>query len=165
MSNSLQIAEKHCVFQSDDRWFGMTALAVRGIVPRPELTPSPLSDPIMKGIGHIQNEFLPVVSMRALTQIQYDTNPEFERQLMILQGPQGTWGLLIDQASALAELESSISTYSNQDDNWAKVTLGSASWQSEFLEILDPTALFEYAETLVNGFWTNSSSNSQTLAH
>lgn len=152
---ALDNSERYCVFKSDDNWYGVPALSVRSIVPRPELTSAPHSDPILKGICHIQNEFLPVVSLQALTQIQYETSPESEQQLLILLGPQGPWGLLIDGASALAALEISISTYSNQHDQWAKATVGSATYQNQVLQILDPNAVFEYAASLIDGFWRN----------
>ena len=164
MNPTIQPVERYCVFQSDDRWFGITALAVRNIIPRPELTRAPQSDPIMKGICHVQNEFLPVVSMRALTQIQYDTAPQIEQQLMTLLGPQGPWGLLIDQVHSLQELEASISTFSGNDDKWDKVVLASASWQNEVLQVLEPNSLYLYAQSLMDSFWANANPNETLLA-
>ena len=111
---------------------------------------------MLKGLCHLQNEFFPVVSLQALTQIQYETAPDSEQQLLIINGPQGAWGLLIDQAVTLAVLEASISTFSNHQDQWSKVTLGSASYQNQVLQILDPTAIYAYASNLLNMFWQSA---------
>lgn len=160
---TLDDSERYCVFSSDDRWYGLPALSVRSIVPCPELTPVPFSDPILMGISHIRNEFLPIVSLQALTQIQYESSSETEKQVMVLLGPNGPWGLLIDQAESLATLETSISNFSNHQDRWTKATLGTASYQNQVLQILDPHAVYEYAASLIDGFWANSGANELQL--
>lgn len=159
---ALDNSERFCVFQCGDSWFGIPALAVRSVVPRPNITPTPHSDPILTGLAHIQNEFIPVVSLQALTQIQYETSPGAEQQLLIILGPQGSWGLLIDQAVSLAALETSISTISNHNDQWSKVTLGSATYQNQFLQIVDPTAIYSYTANLLNMYWQSAG---QTTPH
>lgn len=157
-ARTLDASERYCVFSCDEHWYGLPALAVRSIVPCPELTPVPFSDPILAGICHTQNEFLPVVRLRALADSQYDASESADQQVLILLGPNGPWGLLIDRAESLASLEISISSFSNQQDRWAKATLGSASYQNHVLEVLDPVAVFEYASGLIDGFWQNSGS-------
>ena len=152
----LDNSERYCVFQSGGSWFGIPALAVRSVVPRPEITPTPHSDPMLKGLCHIQNEFIAVISLQALTQIQYETLPDAEQQLLTILGPQGPWGLLIDQAVSLALLETSISTFSNQQDKWSKVTLGSATYDNQVLQILDPAAIYSYASNLLDMYWQNA---------
>ncbi|MEL7497472.1 MAG: chemotaxis protein CheW [Planctomycetota bacterium] len=153
---TLDNSERFCVFSCDENWYGVPALAVRSIVPCPELTDVPFSDPILQGISQIQNEFLPVVSLRALTQIQYEATDQSDQQVIVLNGNGGPWGLLIDRAESLATLETSISNFSNNQDRWAKATLGSASYQDHVLQILDPNAVFDYAASLIDGFWANS---------
>ena len=153
---ALDNSERYCVFQSGGSWFGIPALAVRSVVPRPEITPAPHSDPMLKGLCHIQNEFIAVVSLQALTRIQYETSPDAEQQLLTILGPQGPWGLLIDEAVSLAVLETSISTFSNHQDQWSKVTLGSATFQNQVLQILDPTEIYSYASNLLDMYWRST---------
>lgn len=161
---ALDNSERYCVFQSGGCWFGIPALATRCIVPRPAVNRTPHCDPILQGICHIQNEFVPVVSLQALTQVQYETCPGAEQQLLILNGPQGPWGLLIDQAVALAALETSISTFSERQNNWSKVTVGSASFQNQVLQILDPQAMYQYASKLLDLFWQSDELRENQLA-
>ncbi len=153
---ALENSEKYCVFKSAGDWFGVPALAIRNIAPARTVTPVPYSDPTLKGICHIQNEFIPVVSFVSLTQIQYETTPGAEQQLLILNGPLGSWGLLIDQAIALAAIEISFSTVSQSSDNWSKVTLGSASFRNQVIQVLDPQAMQHYAAKLLNMYWQSS---------
>lgn len=150
---ALDNSERYCVFQSGGSWFGIPAISVRCVVPRPAVTRTPHSDPILQGICHIQNEFVPVISLQSLTQIQYETSPDAEQQLLILVGAHGPWGLLIDQAVALAALETSISTYSDLQNSWSKVTIGSASFQNQVLQVLDPHSMYQYASKLLDLFW------------
>ena len=83
-----------CVFRSGENWFGIGALAIHGIVPRPEIAELPHADASLKGVCHIQNEFIPVLSLRALSSIQYETSADAEQQLAILLNPQGNVGLV-----------------------------------------------------------------------
>ena len=164
MNNSiLDDKGRCCVFRSGENWFGIAALAVRSIVPRPDIAQVPHADASLKGVCHIQNEFLPVVSLRALSSIQYDTSADVEQQLAILLSPKGPWGLLIDEATTLAEVELSISTFSNQNDPWSRVIVGSAAWNDQVLQILDPVAMREYASRLLEMFWQSSVSNQPQL--
>jgi chemotaxis signal transduction protein len=153
---ALDNSDRYCVFRSGDDWYGIPALSIRSIVPRPPVSRTPCSDPILQGISHVQNEFVPVISFQSLTQIQYDSEPGSEQQLLIMSSPQGPWGLLIDQAIALAALETSISTFSGQNDKWSSVTIGSATYQNNVIQILDPVAMYEYAGNLLEMYWQNS---------
>jgi purine-binding chemotaxis protein CheW len=156
---ALDNSDRHCIFQSGDDWFGIPALSIRSIVPRPAISQTPYSDPILQGISHVQNEFVPVISFQSLTQVQYDAAPGSEQQLLIMTGSHGPWGLLIDQAVALSSLETSISTFSGRHDRWSSVTVGSASFQNQVVQILDPTAMYQYASNLLEMYWQNNEQN------
>jgi chemotaxis signal transduction protein len=157
-------SERYCVFQMGDEWFAFPALAIRSVVPRPILTPVPYSDPVLQGLCHLQNEFLPVFSLRALINSVHDPSAHSEQQLMLmmgLQGPwgNGPWGLLIDRAVALVPLETSISSYSNCDDNWSRVIVGSATYSSHVLQVLDAKTIFQYVSNLLEMHWQPATSS------
>ena len=145
--------DRYCVFQSGENGYGIPALSVLRVTERPQLTGMPQSDPVLRGVCHMQNEFLPVFSLIALSQIQYERSHIAEQQLLVLPGPNGNWGLLIDEALGLADLEISISTLSTQDDAWSKVVSGSATFKNQVLQIIDPAAVHDYANNLLNMFW------------
>lgn len=164
--NQIQLdnSERYCVFQCADRWYGVPALSVRSIVPLPPITPTPHCDPILQGIVHLQNEFLPVVNFRSLTEIQYDQNETNDQQLAVLLGPEGPWGLSIDRAETLASLEVAFTEIANEQDRWSKAVLGSASYQNQILQILAPIALYEYASSLLGGFWASEATSAVTYS-
>ncbi len=153
---NLDDAQRYCVFQSEESWFGIPCLSVRSIVPRPTVTRMPFSDPVLKGVSHIQNEFIPIVSLRSLLNVQYESN-ESEQQLMIFCSTSSPWGLLIDRAVGLAELEPSYSAVSpKEEQQWSKVVVGSASWSNHVLQILDPDAILSYALKLMDSYWSDA---------
>lgn len=149
----LSSTERFCVFHSGDGWYGIPALSIQRVEPRPSLTRAPHCDPVLRGLCHVQNEFVPVFSLLAITQIQYEVQPNSEQQLLLMAGPSGSWGLLIDQTLGLADLETSYSSFSDQGEAWSKVTVGSASYRNQVLQILDPTATYQYAINLLDRFW------------
>ena len=149
-------SERFCVFQCHNQWYGISALDVQGVSPRPSIRNVPNSDPVLYGISHLHNHFVPVISLRALAQISYEEDSNSQQQLLTLPGPPGPWGILIDQVISLAPLEVSISSFSNAGDQWSKVLSGSASYRNQIVQILDAKALYQYANSMLDRFWQNS---------
>ena len=149
-------SERYCIFQCHNQWYGISALDVQGVSPRPEIRSVPNSDPVLSGISHLHNNFVPVISLRALAQINYEHDSQSQQQLLTLPGPPGPWGVLIDQVISLAPLEVSISSFSNANDQWSKVLSGSASYRNQVVQILDAKALYQYADSMLTRFWDNS---------
>ena len=85
--------------------------------------------------------------------VEYESTQDSEKQMIVMIGSQGPWGLLIDRAVGLVPLETSISTFSECDDHWSKVVIGSATYSSHVLEVLDATAVYQYASNLLNSYW------------
>jgi chemotaxis signal transduction protein len=156
-------SERYCIFQCHEQWYGISALDVQGVSPRPEIRNVPNSDPVLSGVSHLHNNFVPVVSLRALAQINYEQDSESQQQLLTLPGPTGPWGVLIDQVISLAPLEVSISSFSNASDQWSKVLSGSASYRNQVVQILDAKALYQYASSMLERFWQHSTSGESTL--
>ena len=146
-------SERFCIFRCQDQCYGLPALDVRGVSPRPVIRPVPNSDPTLAGISHVQNEFIPVVSFRALSQVSYSSDAGADQQLLTLPGPSGAWSMLIDQVITLAPLEVSFSSFSCHNDRWSKVVVGSADHRGEVVQILDANALYQYAAGLLEEFW------------
>ena len=151
----LNEAQKYCVFESNDHWFGFSSLNIRGVIPAPEISGLPHSDPVVVGVAHVQNEFLPVINLRALLDVEYE-NKNPQQQMMILSINQLNWGLLIDKAHGLSTLEVSISTLPDRDDTWSKVVTGSASWSNQVLQVLDPEAVYGYAHEMLQRYWRDA---------
>ena len=152
---NLNEAQKYCVFENNKHWFGLPSFQIRGVIPRPSITPVPHSDPTVVGVCHVQNEFFPVVSLRSLLDVQYE-NRQAEQQMMIMTTNQCSWGLLIDRAVALTTLEVSISTLADREDTWSNVVTGTASHANQVLQVLDPDAVYGYTVKLLDRFWSDT---------
>ena len=146
-------SDRYCVFQSGENWFAWPSLAIRCVVPQRSVTLVPHSDPILDGICYVQNEFVPVLNLRALMNVEYESEVEGERQLMIMLGSQGPWGLFIDRAIALASLEISYSSFEQDGDGWSRVIIGSATYSKHVVQVMDSEAVYLYAARLLNMFW------------
>lgn len=153
---NLDEAQKYCVFESNENWFSLPSMNIRGVIPRPAITPLPQSDPVVVGVSHVQNEFLPVISLRSLMEIQYEARDSSEQHLMIMTANQTSWGLLIDRAVGLSTLEVSVSTLADPEDTWSKVVIGSASYTNQVLQVLDPEAIYLYAVGLLGRYWSDA---------
>lgn len=146
-------SERFCAFRSGESGYALPALSIQSVTLRPSLTRVPHSDPVLRGVCHVQNEFVPVFSLLGLTQIQHEQRIEAELQMLIVHGPAGNWGMLIDEALGLTELEISISALSSKEDAWSKISMGSASFKNQVLQVLDPLAVYQYAIGLLDAFW------------
>ncbi len=149
--SELEKAEKSCVFQCSDILYGLPAIDVKQVAPYPELTMVPHCDPIFQGLCHFRNEFIPVASLRAITQVQYEGTRE--EQMLVISGEKGSWGLLVDQVMGLEILEISVSCFSTQNNAWSSVSFGSATFKDQVVQILDSKALYRYTSGLLDMFW------------
>jgi len=159
---SLETAQRYCVVQSSNAWYGIPCLDVRIVVPRPNITRLPFSDPVIQGVCHVRNEFLPVVSLRSLLNIQYESG-ESEQQMIILSNRSSAWGLLVDRTEGLEDLETSYCTLSDGGDAaWSKVIVGTATFGQHVIQVLDTDAIYQDAFQLLESFWSGSTHLDET---
>ncbi len=157
-------SERFCAFRSGESGYAVPALSIQCVTLSPTLTKVPHSDPVLRGVCHAQNEFVPVFSLLGLMQIQHEQRNDAELQMLVVHGPAGNWGLLIDEALGLTELEISISALSFKEDAWSKISMGSASFKNQVLQILDPLAVYQYAIRLLDAFWLDQEKAVHSLA-
>jgi chemotaxis signal transduction protein len=153
---SLDEAQKYCVFECQDIWYGLPSLSIRSVVPRPPRMPLPQCDPVIVGISHVQNEFVPVVSLRSLLDGKYEANRD-EQLLMIMAVPQSVWGVLIDRAIGLTTLETCVSPFSDRFDTWSRISVGSATYGNRVVQVLDPELIYSYTANLLERYWSDAS--------
>ena len=151
----LQTSDRYCVFQTGSSWFALPALSVREVSVRPKVDAVPRSDAVLAGICHIRNEFLPVVSLRALSG-ETDASATAEQQMLVIVGLDGPWGLLIDRAVALEPLETSFAADSELADGWPGALTGSASHGDEVVRVLDPDRLYRLVVNVLERSWNET---------
>lgn len=141
----LQQLEKHCVFRCGAHWFAAPAVGVREVVPRPMIVDVPDSAPSLVGLCHIRNEFVPVLSLRALLEGQSDSDRSGDQMLIMAAPTNATWGVLVDAVAALSALDVSINTDGRSNDAWSAAVMGSATCRGEIVRVLDVNALYRLA--------------------
>lgn len=141
----LQQFEKHCVFRCGSHWFAAPAVGVREVVPRPTIVGVPDSPSMLVGLGHLRNEFVPVLSLQSLLE-GHETSDLAAEQMLIMASPaNASWAILVDAVSALAALDVSINTDGRSQDAWSAAVMGSATCRGEIVRVLDINAVYRLA--------------------
>jgi chemotaxis signal transduction protein len=126
---------------------------VREVLLRPEIVPVPHCDGVLAGLCHVRSDFLPVLSLRGL--LAGDTScATREPQMLVVNGDECAWGLLVDQVAALESLEPSIAPDDELDNTWSATVLGWASYRDWVVRVLDPRRFYRSAERMLEGLWS-----------
>lgn len=153
MSFDPYTSDKYCVFRCGAFGFALPAHSVREVTVRPAVIVVPCCASVLAGLGHLRNEFLPVFSLSALSSDEGLSDEAPEGQMLVISGPEGAWGLLIDQVVALEPLEISIAAGASPDDEWSAVLVGSASYRDQVVRILEPNGLYRLGARILERYW------------
>jgi purine-binding chemotaxis protein CheW len=152
LDKSTQPGERYCLFRSGTSWFAMPAVCVQEVSFRPEVMPVPSAAAVLAGLCHFRNEFLAVLSLRRLLpDVASSTAPE--SQIVVVQGSDGLWALLVDEVAALETLDASSSLDSDNDDDWADVVTAWATFRDHSVRILDPDTFYRLAYQALHDSW------------
>ncbi|MEZ6115831.1 MAG: chemotaxis protein CheW [Pirellulaceae bacterium] len=148
MVNEVSACDQYCLFRTRNREaFAVLATSVREVMPVPNITPIPLSDPLLAGLCHVRNEFLPVVhSDRRNNDIR-------EKQMMVMFSPTGPWGLLVENVLGLAQLEVSLNSVGADGSGLSAAVMGTASHEHEIIRVLDNNTLLQHFERQLRSHW------------
>ena len=144
--------EKYCVFRHGGSVFALPANSVVEVSGSPVMVPIPDSDPVLAGVAHLRNEFLPVIELLALAG-EPGADEAVERQLLVVKGTNGPWALLIDRVLGLDFLDISNNHDVYQADDWTSAVVGSATFRTEVTRILEPRTLYQLAESVLQRSW------------
>ncbi len=153
------VAEKYCVFLTGGLWFALPATLIREVVGRPTLAIVPRSNPVLAGLCHEGSEFLPVLRLPSRAS---HASHSSEQKMLVLNGPNGAWALLIDQVHGIESLECSHDAEGYFDD-WSMAVMGTSTLNDNFVRILNPDGLYRFAEQMLKRDWAELST-STTLA-
>lgn len=148
----VQNCEKYCVFERGNNLYGVLATAVREVGLRPAVAHMPDSHPLLAGLGHLRNEFVPLlVDQDRADQLRRPTGEE--RQVVVIGGENGAWGLLVDRVLGLMALEVSLCGESRTAPGWSAAVMGAATWDHRVVRILDERALYRSVADSLNSYW------------
>lgn len=153
MLNDVSSSNKHCIFRSGNSWYSVPAVAVREITVAPELFAVPQSHRALAGLCHLRSEFVPVISLGGLLEVEDQQVSQRNNRLMVLQGT-SVWSLLIAEAAALESLETILAPESRMDDSYQSPVMGTAMFNDEILRVLDANRLFRLAQQTLESSWS-----------
>jgi len=149
----LSSAEKFCVFQRASATFGLLASVVREVAMRPTVTFVPDADPLLAGICHIRNEFLPVLRLSEFA--AHKKSDIGEQQIIVISAPHGPWALQVDRVIGLLPLEVSLCSDVGASHGWSAAVMGSATHRNQIVQVLDANALLRLADDVLSRYWRN----------
>lgn len=152
MLSDLSASDKHCVFRSGASWYSVPAVSVREITIAPRLFTVPRSHKSLAGLCHLRSEFVPVISLGSLLEIEDRKVSQPNNKLMVLHGT-NVWALLIAEAAALESLETILAPESRLEDSHQSPVMGTAMFNDQILRVLDPNRLLRLAQQTLETTW------------
>lgn len=144
-------ADKHCVFRCGQSWFSVPAIAVREISIAPSLVRVPDCHHALAGLCHLRSEFVPVIALDALLDVD-QPEPKSHDRLLVINGT-SVWSLLIAEAAALESLETIVSPEVRVDETNLSAVMGTAMFRENIVRVLNPNSLFRLAQHALEDAW------------
>lgn len=147
-------ASKHCVFRSGASWFSLPAISVREISISPGLVRIPNCHDSLAGICHLRSEFIPVISLTALLNIDTSQHAQPHNKLMVIDCT-NVWALLVAETASLETLETIVSPDGRMDDAATSAVMGTAMFRDQIVYVLEPNSVFRMAQQTLEHFWSS----------
>jgi chemotaxis signal transduction protein len=151
-------SDKHCVVRVQGSWFSLPAESVREIGIAPELVAVPQCHRALAGLCHLRSDFIPVIALDALIDVQRDAGTAQPAKLMVIRG-RSVWALRIDEAAAIESLETLVAPESRMEDGQPTPVIGTAMFRSHIVRVLDPNTIFELAQSALEDQWRRPDSD------
>jgi len=149
------------LFRSRGMLFALPASLVREVSFRPRIVALPCSAPILAGLCHFRNEFLPVFTLQPL--IPGTSTPTAgDSQLIVLMGDEGPWAVLVDEVVSLEPLETAVTTDAAGEESVSDVLLGWATFRDHSVRVLDAETLYATARRVLQESWSSAERSAGT---
>ncbi|MEZ6154040.1 MAG: chemotaxis protein CheW [Pirellulaceae bacterium] len=152
--SDISASDKHCVFRCGDAWFSVPAVAVRQLVVTPEIVKVPHCHRALVGLGRLRGEFVPIVALGRLLDIDPSNQLPTGDCLLVLEG-KCVWSLLISESIALESLETIVSQEAKTESN-NNVAIGTAMFQDRIVRVLNPSGLLARAQCVLDQYWSRA---------
>ncbi len=151
-------AGKQFVFRSGRLWFSVPAIAVREVTIAPAWVQVPGCHSSLAGLCHIRSEFIPVVALEELLDIDGIRPTERQDKLVILSG-RVTCAIRVAEAAALESLETLIAPELRHEDGNPNLILGTAMFRDQIVRVLDPNAVLRLAQKSLEESWQHATAS------
>lgn len=149
-------AEQQFLFRSEQSWFSLPALAVREVSVAPDMIRVPDCQRSLAGLCRQRSEFIPVISLAAILDMETADDGAENWQMITLAGVH-PWALRIAQAAGLVLLDAVATTDSRGDDRGHSPVVGTAVHEDEVVRVLDPARLYAVVSQALEDDWQRQS--------
>jgi chemotaxis signal transduction protein len=144
--------DKQCVVRIGSSWISVAADMVREITIAAELVAVPQCHRALAGLCHLRSEFVPVIALDALLDIDGVSQSRQQPKLLVLGG-HSVWALRISEAASIESLETLVAPESRMDDGSPTPIIGTAMFRDQIVRVLDPNIVFRLAQQALEEHW------------
>lgn len=119
----------------------------------PELVPVPNCHPALAGLGRLRSEFVPVIRLGSILNIEQSEDSSANDCLLVFDGS-CTWSLLISESAALESMETIVSQ-EPRSENTNNVVMGTAMFRDRIVRVLNPNGLLVATQQTLEQFWVS----------
>ncbi len=152
--SDISASDKHCIFRCGNAWFSVPAIAVRQLVVTPDIVKVPHCHRALVGLGRLRGEFVPIVALGRLLDIDQSSQTPTGGCLLVLEG-KCIWSLLISESIALESLETIVSQEAKTEAT-NNVAIGTAMFQDRIVRVLNPSGLLARAQCTLGQYWNRT---------
>lgn len=154
------LTPSHCVFRHGASWLALPAMAVREVLPQPEMVTVPATSETYAGLCHVRSEFVPVLNLDSVLSGNSHSNAEI---MLILDDTDGPWAVLVDEVASLQFLEMSDAPETGPDDTQNGAVVGWATSGETVIQVLNQSRIRELAERELSAMWQSKALLAQQL--
>ena len=145
-------ADKHFLFRCEQSWFSVPATSVREVTVAPDFVTVPGCHHAVEGLCRQQSEFIPVISLAALLDLDSSHERQENNQLLTLLAG-SVWAIRIAEAVGLEHLETIPSQELRTSDCGPSCVIGTSAFDEHVIRVLNPERLYQQAQRALEGQW------------
>lgn len=145
----MSASNHYCIFQVAGDFFAAAATQIREITSKPGYATAPCSSSVLAGVWHEGSEFLPMLRLP----FQANSDPDNETHVLVIHGPFGRWGLLVDHVHNIATIECSQGNEACNNE-WSTALMGMSTWNGQSVRVLNLDGLYRLSEEMLEYDWT-----------
>jgi chemotaxis signal transduction protein len=155
------LTPSHCVFRHGPSWLALPAIAVREVLPQPDMVTVPGTPDTFAGLCHVRSEFIPVLNLDSVLSGHRHSHDQI---MLILDDTDGPWAVLVDEVASLQFLEMSDAPESTLNDTQNAAIVGWAIFGETVIQVLDQSRIRQLAEHELSAMWQSTALLQQQFA-
>ncbi|MDG2223545.1 MAG: chemotaxis protein CheW [Rubripirellula sp.] len=143
---------KQFVFRTGALWFSVPAIAVREVTIAPALVSVPGCHASLAGLCHFRSEFIPVLALERLLDMD-GIHPSEPQDRLIILGDRVRWAIPVAEAAALESLETLVTPELRHEDGNPGLIMGTSIFRGQIVRVLDEKAVLRLAQKSLEETW------------